>query len=169
MNDEQRRIGGEVDESPHNVAEARAAVVDSRARISATLDELEERIVDKKEALRERLDLARPARAFIRAAPLLAVAAATGAGLLFGLITGGRGGSDGTIELRDVDREALERWRRQRRERLLDAADHELPSLEPPASRLGRLVRDAAHEFAGAAAALLVSQVVERVKEKERD
>jgi len=167
MSEEQRRIGtGSAADGPRSVAEARAAVVDSRARIAATIDELEERIVGRKEALRGRLDVARPARSLVRTAPLIAVAAAAGAGLLFGLITGGRRKAHREIDLQDVDREALRRWRRQRRTRLLDAAEHELPSLDPPPSRLGRLVRDVVHEFAGAATALIAAELAERVKGK---
>jgi len=168
MSDEQRRIGaGQLVDSPRDVEAARAAVVDSRARISATIDELEERIVDTKESLRDRLDVARPARAIIRAAPLIVVAAAVSAGLLFGLVTGGRSKRGRPIELQDVDREALQRWRRQRRKRLLDAAEHEPPHFDPPPSRLGRLIRDVAHEFAGAATALIAAQLVDRVKEEQ--
>jgi hypothetical protein len=149
------------------VAEARAAVAVSRARISATIDELEERIVDKKEELQERLDVVRPVRALVAAAPLIAVAAAAGAGLLLGIASRGRGRRVREVELNEVDRDAIRRWRRERRKRLLDTAEHELPRFDRP-SRLGRLFRDLTHEFAGAATALLAAQLVDRVKE-ERD
>jgi len=154
-------------ESPRDVAEARAAVEMSRARISATIDELEERIVDKKEELRDRLDVVRPVRALVAAAPLVALGIAAGTGLLLGLASRGGRKRRREVELSEVDRDALLRWRRARRKRLLDTAEHELPRFDRP-SRLGRLVRDLAHEFAGAATAMLASQLVDRVKE-ERD
>ena len=74
MSDEPQRIGPEESaDTLRSVAEARVAVADSRARISATIDELEDRIVGHKEALQEKLDVARPVRAFVGASPLLAI------------------------------------------------------------------------------------------------
>lgn len=168
MNQEQQRIGGGQSQgAPRDVAEARAAVASSRARISATMDELEDKIVDTKAQLQDRLDVVRPVRRFIGAAPLIAIGAAAGAGLLLGLATGGRRKHGREIPLDDVDTETIRRWRQERRKRLLDSAEHELPRFEPPPSRLGRLIRDVAHEFAGAATAMIAAQLIDRVKEEQ--
>jgi len=165
MGDEQQRIGvGERAASPGNVAEAQAAVAHSRARVSATIDELEERIIDKKEELQGRLDVARPVRALVGASPLVAMAVAAGVGLLLGLASRGRRRRPREIPLNAVDDDAIRSWRRERRKRLLETAGRELPRFEPPPSRLGRLVRDLVHEFAGAATAFVASELADRVK-----
>jgi len=164
MSDEPQRIGPEESaDTLRSVAEARVAVADSRARISATIDELEDRIVGHKEALQEKLDVARPVRAFVGASPLLAIVAAAGAGLLLGLATGGRTHERRT-PLSPVDDETIRRWRREGHKRLLDTAGEELPRFESPPSRFGRLVRDLVHEFAGAGTALLAAKLADRVK-----
>jgi len=165
MNNEQQRIGaGQPQGAPRDVAEARAAVAGSRAKVSATMDELEEKIVDTREQLQDRLDVVRPVRRFVGASPLIALAAAAGAGLLLGLVTGGRRKHTREIPLDDVDDETIRRWRRERRKRLLDSSEHGLPRFEPPPSRLGRLIRDVVHEFAGAATAMVAAQLIDRVK-----
>lgn len=154
---------------PRDVTEARRAVEDTRQRISSTLDQLEARIVDKKEELRDRVDVVRPVREYVGARPLVAIAAAAGVGLLLGLLSGG---SDTRVlhdsELSGSDQDVVSKWRRERRKRLLDTAEDELPSFEPPPSRVGRFFRDMTHEVAGAATALLVAQLVDRVRD-ERD
>lgn len=142
MSDAPRQLPGEAG-GPRSVAEARRVVESQRERISATIDELEEKLVEKRAALRDRLDVARPVREFTAAKPLLAVGIAAGAGLLLGLLSAGSGGDD-------------------------DEEERIYVTNEPPeASRVGRLLRDMAHEIAGAATALLVAQMVERVSPPE--
>jgi len=167
MADDVKRIAPGAADAPRSVVEARLAVASSRERISATLDELEGRISDKKEALRDRIDVVRPVRAVVGAAPLVAMVAATGAGLLVGLASRGRRKRVSEVQLSEEDRAAISRWRSERRKRLLETAGNELPRFEPPPSRFRRLFRDVAHDLAGAATALLVAQLVERVKREE--
>jgi ElaB/YqjD/DUF883 family membrane-anchored ribosome-binding protein len=165
--DQVRRLAAGPNGTPGNVAEARLAVASSRERISATIDELEERIIDTRDALRDKIDVTRPVREVVRATPLVAVVAAAGAGLLLGLASRGRRRRGREVQLSESDREAIGRWRRERRQRLLDTAEHELPSFEPPPSRVRRMFRDVVHDLAGAATALVIAQLVERVKEEE--
>lgn len=79
---------------PRNVEEARRAVEDSRERISHTLDSLEVRLLETRERVREKADLARPLRERTRARPWLAVGIAAGVGVLLGLV-GRRGAQNG--------------------------------------------------------------------------
>jgi ElaB/YqjD/DUF883 family membrane-anchored ribosome-binding protein len=169
MAEEPRHIGPGGTTGPRSVAEARLAVQSSRERISSTIDELEYRIVDKKEELRERLDVTRPVRAVVDASPLIAIGAAAGAGLLLGLVSKGRPRRKppAEVQLSDRDRQALRRWREERRKRLLQTAGDELPRFEPPPSRFRRLARDLAHDFAGAATGILIATIVDRVKDAE--
>lgn len=167
MEENVRQLGGPR-AAPRNVGEARATVEASRQRVAATLEALEERLVEEKEAIQEKLDVARPVREYVSAKPLVAVGIAAGAGLLFGLLRGGGGRREQPEgELTERENRMVERWRRERRKRLLSTADDELPSFEPPTSRLGQLFRDMTHELVGAATALLVAGVVDRVKDLE--
>jgi hypothetical protein len=65
---------------------ARAEIERTRARMSATLDEIEDSIAEKRAWLRDQLDIG----ARIREKPLRAAGIVLGAGVLLGLITGGR-------------------------------------------------------------------------------
>lgn len=152
---------------PRSVGEARVAVETSRQRIASTLDELESRIVEKKESLEERLDVTRPVRDYVRVRPVAAVGMAVAAGLLFGLLTGGS--RDRKVEPRHLtaeDRAAIERWRRAQRKTMLEAADAELGDVERsrPRRRKRSAFRDLLHELAGAGSALLIAELVERVR-----
>ena len=122
---------------PQTVDEAKDAVERSRQRISTTLDALEDRIVEKKHAMQDRMDVLRPVREQVAERPLTAVAVAVGVGALLGSL-GGRedrgetrrdvkaSGGDvkasrfgrGRSGLSDRDRAELREWRRMRRERL---------------------------------------------------
>lgn len=64
---------------------ARAEIERTRERMSETLDEIEESIAEKKDWLREQLDIG----ARIREKPLHAAGIVLGAGVLLGLVTGG--------------------------------------------------------------------------------
>jgi ElaB/YqjD/DUF883 family membrane-anchored ribosome-binding protein len=167
--EEKRKVRGGPRAAPRDVDQAREVAEASRRRVTETLGELEERLVEEKDALQERLDVVRPLREFVWARPLPAVAMAAGAGLLFGLLVAGSRRAPAEVELTDADRDVIRSWRRERRKRLIDTAEDELPSFDPPPSRIGRLFRDMTHELVGAATALLVSGLVERVQEQEQD
>jgi ElaB/YqjD/DUF883 family membrane-anchored ribosome-binding protein len=114
-------------ESPQTVGEAREAVERSRQRISSTLDALEERIVEKKHEIKDRVDVMRPVRERISERPFTAVAIGLGVGAFLGALGGGDDDGDvhrrrsGRVSgrlLEDDDREELKEWRRARRRRL---------------------------------------------------
>lgn len=64
---------------------ARAEIEMTRARMSETIDEIEDALVRRKEQIQDRLDVLSP----VRDQPLPAAGIAFGAGLLLGLLTGG--------------------------------------------------------------------------------
>jgi ElaB/YqjD/DUF883 family membrane-anchored ribosome-binding protein len=64
---------------------ARAEIEMTRSRMSETIDEIEDRLIEKRERLQDRMDVLAP----VRENPLPSVGIALGAGLLFGLLTGG--------------------------------------------------------------------------------
>lgn len=64
---------------------ARRHIEATRARLSDTIDEIEDTLIRKKERIRNRFDMAAP----IRERPWAAMGLALGAGLLLGLLTGG--------------------------------------------------------------------------------
>lgn len=64
---------------------ARAEIEQTRARMSSTIDTIEEVLLRKKEQIQERLDVMAP----VRQNPLPAAGVVFGAGLLLGLLTGG--------------------------------------------------------------------------------
>lgn len=117
---------------PQTVDEARDAVEKSRQRISSTLDRLEDRIVDKKHELKDRMDVLRPVREQVNQRPFTAVAVGLGVGALLGAL-GGRGDDGGRDSgddrpgrsrvdrdrILDADERAeLREWRRHRRRHL---------------------------------------------------
>lgn len=120
------RIEEEGTDSPQTVDEARDAVARSRERISSTLDALEDRIVEKKHEIQDRVDVLRPVREQIAERPLTAVMAGLAVGALLGALGGGdddeytrrRSGRISGHELDDDERDELKQWRRQRRKRL---------------------------------------------------
>ncbi|HUF50073.1 MAG TPA: hypothetical protein VMN60_04535 [Longimicrobiales bacterium] len=114
-------------DEPRTVDEARDAVERSRQRISSTLDALEDRIVEKKQALRDRVDVVRPVKEQVSRRPFTAIAVAVGVGALLGSLGGGsqadrssrddsRSGHEGGLSA--AERGELREWRRHRRERM---------------------------------------------------
>lgn len=65
--------------------EVREEIERTRARMSETIDDIEDVLLRKKARLQDRLDVLAP----VRERPLPSAAAALGAGLLLGLLTGG--------------------------------------------------------------------------------
>ncbi|HEX6309112.1 MAG TPA: hypothetical protein VFZ69_13035 [Longimicrobiales bacterium] len=159
-------------DEPRTVDEAKQAVELSRQRISSTLDALEDRIVEKKHALQDRVDVLRPVRDQVTGRPLTAVAVALGVGALLGSLR--RDHEDEAdpaprsdresprSRLSERDRAELREWRRMRRDRLRarerERSDH------PDGSRLASL----RHQLTGAITSAIGAAVTARVKEMTR-
>jgi len=104
---------------PTTADEARHAIEETRGRISATLDAIEDRIQVKKEELKDKADVLRPVKDRIRSNPWQSLGVALGAGLVLGFATGGS--SDSKSEkhsLDEEDRDDLRKWREQRKKRM---------------------------------------------------
>ena len=152
---------------PRTVAEARRAVEQSRERISATLDELEGRIVETKQSIKRKADVVRPARDAIRRTPLIAL----GIGVAVGLLLGARGGKDRDDEEQDEygfdrdERKALEEWRKRRRKLLMSEAEDASEAFEEDRAPgpVNRFFRAIGHEVAGVAIGILASELAERM------
>ena len=69
-------------QEPETVDEARRAVEWQRARLSDTLDAIEDRLVTKKQEIADRMDVMRPVKKQVRARPWPALAVAFGVGVL---------------------------------------------------------------------------------------
>jgi ElaB/YqjD/DUF883 family membrane-anchored ribosome-binding protein len=159
----------EIGDEPRTVDEARNAVERSRQRISSTLDQLEDRIVEKKHELQEKVDFMRPVRDQIAQRPFTAVAVAVGVGALLGSIGGGDGEEEphrsrsgrlrGSIS--DSDRKELRDWRKQRRERLRAVSRHGNDEEDGGSSRLSGL----RHQLMGAVTAAVTTAVTSRLRE----
>jgi ElaB/YqjD/DUF883 family membrane-anchored ribosome-binding protein len=124
---------------PSDVGEAREAIERSRERISETLGAIEDRLVETKETLRDRVDVLRPVKDQVRTRPWVSVALAAGVGAALGSVLGGsdddrpvRRGKDhgdddshrhngmrssASREYRDLDAEEERRQRREYRAR----------------------------------------------------
>lgn len=74
-----------VDTLPNDPDAVRGEIETTRARMSETIDEIEEQLLRKKEEIRDRLDVL----SVVRERPLQVLGGVFGAGLLLGLITGG--------------------------------------------------------------------------------
>jgi ElaB/YqjD/DUF883 family membrane-anchored ribosome-binding protein len=164
-------MSSRIDESagePRTVDEARDAVERSRQQISSTLDRLEDRIVEKKHELQDRVDFLRPARDFIVDRPFTAIAVGIGVGALLGSLGGGHDDEhehrrSGRVrgELTDRDRHELRAWRTARKDRLRAKlrSDHERDSGED-GSRFAGL----RHQLMGAVTTALTTAITSRVR-----
>lgn len=158
---------------PQTVDEAKDAVERSRQRISTTLDALEDRIVEKKHAMKDRMDVLRPVREQVSVRPLTAVAVAVGVGALLGSLGGGRDEREetgraakksrsgrGRSGLSDEDRAELRAWRRMRRERLRSR----IGSGRDAGDEGGRL-DTLKHQLAGAVTSAIGAAVTARLRD----
>jgi hypothetical protein len=167
---------------PRTVDEARDAVERSRQRISSTLDALEDRIVEKKHELQDRVDVLKPVREQIVSRPFTAVAIGLGVGALLGSIGGGSDDDEDEHEhrrsgrvrgaLSDADRRELREWRRARRDRLRsrtrDGRDRE--DDDHGDSRFAGLRFDALrHQLMGAVTSALTAAVTKKVRQYAMD
>lgn len=142
---------------PATTDEARRAIEETRGRISATLDEIEDRIGEARENIREKMDVARPIRTRMRRNPLPGIGIAFGAGILLGLLTGGGKKGERHEMLGEDEREALRRWRAERRDRLRER------------SRRGRGESGGpslARQIGGAVASAVIAGLMTRAKRK---
>lgn len=116
---------------------ARAEIEMTRTRMSETIDDIEDALLRKKARIQDRLDVLAP----VRENPLPSAAAALGAGLLLGLLTGGDDDeSDDRYEVRaraysgDFDDELLQ-------------AEERAATWEARARRLMKLAREQEEEL----------------------
>lgn len=153
---------------PQTVDEAKDAVERSRQRISTTLDALEDRIVEKKHAMQDRMDVLRPVREQVTQRPFTAVAVALSAGALLGSLGGGGDAEEDAAQSRssrggrglsERERRELREWRRMRRDRLRARADRDVD--DEGDSRLESLK----HQLAGAVTTAIGAAVTARLKE----
>lgn len=114
---------------PTSTEDARRAVEETRGRISATIDAIEDRLDTKREELKEKLNVLRPVREQIRSHHWRSLGVAFGAGVLLSTLFGGeeeeekgerkeRRRGRGLETLDESEREALREWRAERKERL---------------------------------------------------
>ncbi|CAN5890737.1 hypothetical protein BH23GEM9_BH23GEM9_01710 [soil metagenome] len=163
---------------PRTVDEARDAVERSRQRISSTLDRLEDRIVEKKHELQDKVDFMRPVREQIAERPFTAIAVAAGFGALLGSIGGGhddeehshrRSGRMTGRMLSDDDRRELREWRKARRDRLRSVsrhAEHDDDNADDSdSSRFNGLK----HQLMGAVTTAITAAVTSRVRQFAMD
>ena len=76
-------------QEPDTVEEARLAIAVTRERMAATINAIEARVEEKKEEIKERVDVLRPLRERIREQPWITLGIIAAAGLIVGLLTGG--------------------------------------------------------------------------------
>jgi hypothetical protein len=135
---EVHRVAGEpaVSEGPV-VIDAKEEIQATRARISDTIDEIEGKILQKKERIEERLDVLAP----VRERPFRVLGAVFGVGLALGLLTGGGRDEDGEDEERDDEEDGAsdpaELWEGRAR-RLLRISREQEEEIESLRERLGR-------------------------------
>lgn len=108
------------DAGPEDPQEVRAEIEQTRARMSDTIDEIEEVLLRKKERIQDRLDVLAP----VRERPLATVGVVFGVGLALGLLTGGddeeeqRWEGDGRADLWETRARRLLRIAREQEEEL---------------------------------------------------
>jgi ElaB/YqjD/DUF883 family membrane-anchored ribosome-binding protein len=160
---------GEGGVEPQTVDQARDAVERSRERISATLDRLEDRIVEKKQELQEKADVFRPVKNQVRQRPLIAIAVAVGVGALVGSLGRGRENRASLKQpLTDEDaRRELREWREHRRERLRALAAGADPYHVRRSSRSSRF-DTLKGQLMGAATTAITAALTARLKEFAR-
>lgn len=112
--------GGGAAASAADPETARAMIEKTRARMSETIDEIEDVLIRKKEQIQDRLDILAP----VRERPLPSLGIALGSGLLLGLITGGGKDEDNHDDLSELE-ERAERWERRARRLLRIAQEQE--------------------------------------------
>lgn len=142
-------------DDPHRV---RSEIEQTRARMSRTIDELEEALVRKKERLEERLDVAAPVRERVRSAPLLYAGGVFAAALAAGYLSGDHDGAPAASPAEDRDekprgrgKKKSGRWEKRAREleETCERQDEEIRALRaslasaPPADLEAEL--EAAH------------------------
>ncbi|MFS8636465.1 MAG: hypothetical protein FWJ74_00175 [Gemmatimonadota bacterium] len=144
---------------PATTDEARRAIEETRGRISATLDEIEGRIEEARENIREKVDVTRPIRNRLREHPLPGIGIVFGAGLVLGLLTGGKEKEGKHREMPGKEeREELRRWRAERRERLREHGRRRERGARGPS-----FIRQTAGLVASAALAGLMTRVRRRI------
>ncbi len=79
------------DGAPRDPEQARRRINETRDRLSATLDRLGEQLEQKRDELKSKADIVRPVRARVRERPLPMLGVAFAAGVVVGLLRGGRG------------------------------------------------------------------------------
>jgi hypothetical protein len=162
---------------PRTVGEARDAVERSRERISSTLDRLEDRIVEKKHELQERVDVLRPVRERVVQRPLTAVMVGLGVGAFLGSLGGGddeehehrhaRSGRLRGSALSDDERHELREWRKARRERLRSSARRQRDDAEHEDG--GARFDGLKHQLMGAVTSAITTAVTRRVRRMAMD
>lgn len=89
---------------PTSVEEARRAVEERRMRMSGTLDELEDRIVEGKEELQRKVDVPGRLRERVLERPWTTLGIAFGVGLAVGFLSGGGYDEEEEDDVRHADR-----------------------------------------------------------------
>jgi hypothetical protein len=115
------------------VIDAKEEIQATRARISDTIDEIEGKILQKKERIEERLDVLAP----VRERPFRVLGAVFGVGLALGLLTGGGDEDEDRDEEEDDASDLAELWEGRAR-RLLRIAREQEEEIESLRERLGR-------------------------------
>jgi ElaB/YqjD/DUF883 family membrane-anchored ribosome-binding protein len=159
---------------PRTVDEARNAVERSRQRISSTLDQLEDRIVEKKHELQDKADVLRPLREQIAQRPFTALAVGVGVGALLGSLGGSddepehrhtRSGRIRGTSLSDDDRRGLREWRSARKDRLRAAAKRNRHHRDDSSDDSGSSRFDGLkHQLIGALTSAVTTAVTQRVR-----
>lgn len=120
---------------------ARAEIEMTRARMSETIDDIEDALLRKKARIQDRMDVLAP----VRERPIPSAAIALGAGLVLGLLTGGGGDEEDDRDLR------LTRASRDEFDDELIAAEERAATWEARARRLMKVAREQEERLDGLA------------------